>query len=46
MFAKTGINIARRRVSNHIINTYYEYLLESPPTVEEEFVAVKEIELF
>jgi len=33
-----------RRVPNHVIGTYYEYLLESPPAVEEGFLAVKEIE--
>ena len=49
---KTPVNVCKnwnkyrsRRVPNHVINTYYEYLLESPPTVEEGFVAVKEIEL-
>jgi len=33
-----------RQVPNHIISTYYGYLLESPPIVEEGFVAVKEVD--
>ena len=47
---KTPVNVCKnwnkhrsRKVPNHAIDTYYEYLLESPPAVEEGFVAVKEI---
>ena len=50
---KTPVNVCKnwnkyrsRRVPNQIINTYYEYLLESPPTVEEGFLAVREIESY
>ena len=48
---KTPVNVCKnwnkyrsRKVPNHIINTYYEYLLESPPIVDEGFLAVREIE--
>lgn len=50
---KTPVNVCKnwnkfrsRRVPNQTINTYYEYLLESPPTVEEGFLAVREIEVY
>ena len=50
---KTPVNVCKnwnkyrsRRVPNQILNTYYEYLLESPPTVEEGFLAVREIEFY
>ncbi len=48
---KTPPNVCRnwnkyrsRQVPNHVISTYYEYLLESPPTIEEGFVAIKKVE--
>ena len=34
-----------RQVPNHIINIFGEYLLQSPPTINEGFLTVKEIEL-
>ena len=34
-----------RRVPNQVIDTYYQYLLESPPSIDEGFVALKEIHL-
>ena len=34
-----------RRVPNYVIDNYYEYIQESPPTVDEGFIAVKEIKL-
>ena len=47
---KTPVNVCKyrnkrrlRQVPNHIINTYYDDIQESPPTVEEGFIAVKEI---
>jgi len=48
---KTPANVCKnwnkyrsRRVPNHVISSYYEYLQESPPKVEEGFLAVKEVE--
>ncbi|MEL6788016.1 MAG: ATP-binding protein, partial [Cyanobacteria bacterium J06607_15] len=50
---KTPVNVCKnlnkyrsRQVPNQVINDYYQYLEESPPTVEEGFVAVKEVELY
>ena len=50
---KTPVNVCKnwnkyrsRQVPNQVINTYYEYLQESPPTVGEGFVAVKEVEFY
>ena len=50
---KTPVNVCKnwnkyrsRRIPNQIINTYYEYLLESPPKVEEGFLAVREVEYY
>ena len=49
---KTPVNVCKnwnkyrcRKVPNQAINTYYQYLLESPPAVDEGFVALKEIYL-
>ncbi|MEL7077533.1 MAG: ATP-binding protein [Cyanobacteria bacterium J06648_1] len=50
---KTPVNVCKnlnkyrsRQVPNQVINDYYQYLEESPPKVEEGFVAVKEVELY
>ncbi|MEL6928040.1 MAG: ATP-binding protein [Cyanobacteria bacterium J06600_6] len=48
---KTPVNVCKyrnkrrsRHVPNDVINTYYDDLRQSPPTVDEGFLAVKEIE--
>ncbi len=50
---KTPVNVCKnwnkyrsRQVSDYVINTYYEYLLESPPAEEEGFIALKEVECY
>ena len=50
---KTPANVCRnwnkyraRQVPNHVISTYYEYIQEAPPTVEEGFLAIREVEFY